>query len=362
MLPALGAAMLLGGCASIGPPEAPSLELPKPPTDLHAARKGEKVILTWTVPARTTERQSVRYLGTTRVCRSLDSVMTKCGTPVADVPPPTDFRKKIEAGKKLTGSYTGNISDLHLDPAHASPFSTATYAVEVMNEKGRSAGLSNQVHVPIIHTPPAPQDFSARLTAQGVVLSWAGEPSSPPRPEGVHDGYRVFRREEGGRRLTLAGEKEAGMESTLSLTDQNLEWEKTYYYHAESFTVLSPPGKPEVRVDGDDTPEVRVFTHDVFPPAVPTGLQAVFSGPGQAPFIDLIWTPVSDIDLAGYNIYRHEADGQPTKLNRELIKSPAYRDTQVMAGRTYFYSVTAVDERGNESAKSEEAGEKTEIP
>ncbi len=33
----LGAVAGMTGCASIGPPEAPSLELPKPPSDLHAA-------------------------------------------------------------------------------------------------------------------------------------------------------------------------------------------------------------------------------------------------------------------------------------------------------------------------------------
>ena len=55
-------------------------------------------------------------------------------------------------------------------------------------------------------------------------------------------------------------------------------------------------------IEGDDTPEVKVFANDVFPPAVPSGLQAVFSGPGQKPFIDLVWAPVSDADLAGYNV------------------------------------------------------------
>jgi len=66
---------------------------------------------------------------------------------------------------------------------------------------------------------------------------------------------------------------------------------------------------------------------------------------------------VSDADLAGYNIYRHEAGVAALKLNPELVRTPAYRDAQVVAGRTYFYSVTAVDERGNESARSEEASE-----
>ena len=51
------------------------------------------------------------------------------------------------------------------------------------------------------------------------------------------------------------------------------------------------------QVEGDDTPPVTVVAHDVFPPATPTGLQAVFSGPGQKPFIDLVWTPNTEPDL-----------------------------------------------------------------
>jgi len=40
-----------------------------------------------------------------------------------------------------------------------------------------------------------------------------------------------------------------------------------------------------------------------------------------------------------------------------LVKTPAFRDTNVTAGKMYWYSVTAVDERGNESTHSEQASE-----
>jgi fibronectin type 3 domain-containing protein len=113
-----------------------------------------------------------------------------------------------------------------------------------------------------------------------------------------------------------------------------------------------------VAVEGDDTAEVKVFAHDVFPPATPSGLQAVFSGPGQLPFIDLIWAPVTDADLDGYNVYRSEDGGDAVRVNTELVKAPAFRDTAVVSGKTYSYSVSAVDARGNESGRSEAAGEK----
>jgi len=122
-------------------------------------------------------------------------------------------------------------------------------------------------------------------------------------------------------------------------------------------TVIHEEGKPEIQFEGDDTPPVRVFAHDVFPPAVPSGLQAVFSGVGQQPFIDLIWAPDTDADLAGYNVFRHEGGAEAVKINSELVKTPAFRDMNVASGKTYIYSVSAVDVRGNESARSQEASE-----
>src|SRR4029077_2329402 len=139
--------------------------------------------------------------------------------------------------------------------------------------------------------------------------------------------------------------------------DQTFEWEKHYDYRATVVTVVSAPGKTELEVEGDDTPSVPVFAHDVFPPAVPTGLQAVFSGVGQAPFVDLVWSPDTEADLAGYNIFRHEENEAPVKLNSEPVKAPAFRDSKVQSGKKYFYSVSAVDERNNESTKSEETSE-----
>jgi|SRR5271166_533063 len=351
----LTASVVLTGCASIGPPLPPALELPRPPADLKAVRKGDKVTLTWTIPRRTMERQSVRYLGKTRVCRGLDASLERCDAMAGEVAPPADFEgKNSPSGQRLTSSY---IDTVPADLQRRSVFGYASYAVEVLNRDGRAAGLSNQVRVPLAETLPPPADFSARVTARGVEVSWTA-PMPPPFPTGIRFGYRVYRRAEGSQQKILVGERGAGAEKDQSLTDERFEWENTYHYHAESFTVVSQAGKPEVSIDGDDTPEVKVFAHDVFPPAVPGGLQAVFSGPGQERFIDLIWTPVTDADLDGYNIYRHEEGGAAAKLNSELVKIPAYRDMQVAAGKTYFYSVSAVDVRGNESARSEESGER----
>jgi hypothetical protein len=373
------APLVLAGCAAMGPPRPPSLELPKPPTDLRAARKGDKVVLTWTVPALTTDHQGVRSLGGTRICRGSEPVLKECGTAMGEASPaasavavPDSGRasrpshgpvSKSNSRQKVAASYTDKLFSGSVRPE---VLGFASYAVEVLNANGRGAGLSNSVRVPLAQTLAAPADFGAQVTGQGVVLSWGVAPggfaptqaSTPTRPV-VSYLYRVYRRIEGGK-ANLVGEVPVLSEMNLSLTDASIEWEQTYYYHVEAVTVVSgdvAADHKKIEIEGDDSAEVKVFAHDVFPPAVPAELQAVFSGPGQSPAIDLVWAPVTDMDLAGYNVYRHDAGGAAVKVNGALVKTPAYRDANVATGKTYLYSVSAVDVRGNESARSEEAGE-----
>lgn len=363
---------VLVACGAPGVPMPPALELARPVTDLRAARKGARVYLAWTVPAQTTDRQTVRHPGPTRVCRSLRVEIGDCKNPVAEIPVsrfplPSFESKNASPAPKIQASY---IDTLPQGLQAQDPTAEITYAVSVLNESGRTAGLSNRVQVPSAQTLPPPEHLNAEVKSDGVLLSWACPPAAVRANPPIGYELRIYRREierpESDRREqakqtdTRVGDAsfvECSQTAPPQFLDQTFEWEKHYDYHAAVVTVLAEPGKPEVEVESDDTPVVEIFVHDIFPPAVPTGLQAVFSGVGQAPFVDLVWSPDADADLAGYNIFRREEGGQPVKLNSEPAKSPAYRDTNVQSGKKYFYAVSAVDERNNESAKSEEASE-----
>ncbi len=343
---------LLSSCAQTGPPLPPSLELPKPPSDLRAIRKGNQVTLTWSEPIRTTDRQTVRYLGPTRVCRSLEAEMKECGTPVGEVPPPTRAVQTPGAAQPQAEMFSDTLPDAL---QQKNPLGDVSYAVEVLNQDRRGAGLSNRAVVAAMPTLPPPSDFRAELTGSGVDFTWtsAGAGSAPP---GIQYRYRIYRRDEANSKDAVASESAVDGAGPMHARDSSLEWEKTYSYRVTAVSSENRPGG-EAEVEGDDSPVVRIVAHDVFPPAVPSGLQAVYSGEGQKPFVDLIWAPVTDADLAGYNVYRRDGEAALIKLNSELIKSPSYRDGAVESGKTYFYFVSATDVRGNESARSEEASE-----
>src|SRR5208337_3270198 len=116
--------------------------------------------------------------------------------------------------------------------------------------------------------------------------------------------------------------------------------------------VFAVPGRPAVEVEGDDSGLVHLTVHDIFPPAVPSGLQAVFSSVGQKPFIDLTWAPDTESDLAGYIVYRRSGDSAFVAVSSAPLKAPAWRDNDVQPGRKYYYTVSAIDVRGNQSAQS----------
>jgi hypothetical protein len=388
--PSILTSLLLAACASMAPPLPPTLDLPKPPTDLRAVRKGDTVILTWTIPDKTTDKQKIRsaatptgkaQIGATQICRGSEATLTQCGAPVGQAAPlmvnpklatqanqsgakPDEEKSTVKKSfgsksnqDKIKASYTDSLpTTLESNDSSA----IATYAIEVLNADGRGAGLSNQVRVPTIRTLPPPSNFGATVAKEGVLLSWQSEHAttssdSTGSSESMRHIYRVFRRQEGIGRENVVGDAPAG---THTLTDSSFEWEKTYFYRVETVTVITRPDNTELQVEGADSNEIKVFADDIFPPAVPTGLQAVSSGPGQQTFVDLVWAPVTDLDLNGYNVYRREEGSAWVKMNTGLVKTPAYRDTNVTTGKNYVYAVSAVDVRGNESTRSDEASER----
>lgn len=365
----------LVGCAAPSPPLPPSLELPTPVTDLKAVRKGNNVLLTWTLPQQTTDGQGIRFLGPTRICRRIVSApdeRTDCGTPSAEL---ASSQIETTAAKPSTNT-PQKVSALYTDPLPAEwmrdPAASVTYAIESLNTSHRSAGLSNQARVSAASTELPPADFAAQLTDQGVVLTWTGPLLSIPGGDGApHYFYRVFRSTKDAPQPTLIGEIQQGMQAQMYLVDNTFAWERTYDYRVNVATRIAtgaahacageatplPMCKDSVELDGQDSSPATVVAHDTFPPAVPTALQAVFSGAGQKPFIDLTWNANTDADLTGYNVFRREGSAAPARINTEPIKAPAYRDATVVSGSAYFYSIAAIDIRGNESARSEEASE-----
>jgi len=135
---------------------------------------------------------------------------------------------------------------------------------------------------------------------------------------------------------------------TNSYRDTSIVFDHAYIYVVRS--VIQVEGN---ELESSDSPPVTVTPRDTFPPAAPQGLVAALL-PGSASgtvLVDLSWSISLETDLAGYRVYRSEQEGTRGQLlTPDLLPTPAVRDTSVVPGHRYWYTVTAVDRAGNESA------------
>lgn len=353
-----------------GAPQPPSLDLPERVGDLSAVRTGGQVALNWTMPKRDADKVPLKGNVTVRVCRN------EGADPVAIAA--CSVAATLNLSPDADGAFTDN-----LPPALTvgSP-RLLTYFVELDNRRGRSAGLSNGVQILAGEAPSAVDGLAAEMRRDGVLLHWAPAPS-----EGA-SAIRLLRHLVAPAANPPAAAKSAktdiashleSTEETLVVepgshgndrgraVDSGIEFGAIYEYRAQRLARVKIDGKM-LELGGPLSASVRIAAVDIFPPAVPTGLAAVATegeaGTGSA--IDLNWQSNTEVDLAGYFVYRREAESTENNWQRisptQPISAPGYHDATVQPGHTYLYAVSAVDEQGHESARSSEAEETVPSP
>jgi hypothetical protein len=248
------------------------------------------------------------------------------------------------------------------EETRAHPGATLAYRVRTRASRKRASADSNTVTVRVYPVPERIASVQSRVTESAIELSW----SAPVRTSGgdplpAFSGYHIYRSEldptsadAASKDLTQAKWISLltllASSPTTSYRDTFFDFGKTYLYVIRS-VVLAGGNELE---SGDSAP-VIVTPRDIFPPAAPQGLVAAVL-PGTSPGsleVDLSWSINLETDLAGYRVYRSEEPGtrgQP--LTPDLLPTPSYRDTSVLPGHRYWYSVTAVDRAGNESEPS----------
>ena len=372
------------GCASPGPPQPPSLNLPEVVKDLTAERTGDIVHLRWTTPETTTDRLNVKGAMTAEICRI---------TIAAHPPQPSCtsvIKLPVQPGQ--TRAEEALPPNLTVDPP-----ALLAYRVQIFNVHEHSAGLSPEAFASAGAAPPAVEQLKATPTRQGALLEWKPADTTAPvwldrLPVGP-DGVVIMppQRKEAAKSSKPTIRKPAPshpkpvpatpphrappapIEVTLrtpiesadpgGTIDHTTQMGETYHYTAQRVRPVSLAGHA-LELRSPVSPPVTVAMRDTFPPPTPSGVEAVPGGVSAANrSIDLSWTPDNDADLAGYFVYRQEVDpqgqvtGTVTRLNTTPVVGPAYRDPTVLAGHRYAFRVTAVDTAGNESAPSADVQE-----
>jgi predicted phage tail protein len=214
-----------------------------------------------------------------------------------------------------------------------------------------------------VYPAPLPIDnVKAAFTRSPVDLTW-----TPPQKTLVGAAppiasYRIYR-----------GELDGGLASAAASTSENLKLKTPLVKIGESDSaaysdvqaVLDTPYVYSVRsvvqysgatIESSDSNFAVITPRDLLPPAAPRGLLVV-PAPAQSDttaHLELSWAISPEPDIAGYYVYRSDSqDTRGARQTQDLLLTPSFRDISVGLGKRYFYSVTAVDRSGNESAASD---------
>jgi hypothetical protein len=370
---ALAATFAVIGCASPGPPHAPSLRLPQPVRDLSATRVGNTVELHFTAPSTSTDKlplhgptvsgQFCRQLPH-QPCIAVPSSRTSVAIAIAN-----DTRNQVTWIDTLPPSLT-----------QVSPQLLA-YRVEFFSAANRSAGLSAAAFTATGPAPASVENLHANGSRLGIILEWDPSPTSgevvlrrddlaPPKPKHTehpspaphseHSSPRAQHNASPGTVWLQTGDSNSATPPQARTLDTAALSDTPYRYSAQRRTTVQIAGH-SIELRSDLSAPINFTLLKVYPPPAPTGLTAAgfFNGTPQTFAIDLVWQPIDEAGLitplAGYNLYREplnaagQATGPRTELNSTPIPEPSFHDTTANSATLYRYSVTAVDTRGNES-------------
>ncbi len=377
---------LAAGCASPRPPRPPSLELPEIVKDLTAQRVGDQVSLRWTTPEKTTDRLEIKGSVTAEICR--------IEQPAAHPAPPCTPVRRLGVLPGASQSTDSLPKALTTGPA-----ALLAYRIQLFNAHGRSAGLSPKVFAAAGVAPPGVEQLRGAVAPTGAMLEWQPQntsasveldrlllspaATSPGRPTAPKSSAKsplpgkARAAHPSAPKSLEAGSATANevklqtpphTEDAGGTLDSTAVKGETYRYTAQRLVTVSLDGHTVTLRSLASSP-VTLVLRDIFPPAVPAGLEAVPGGTNPADrSIDLSWTPDGDTDLAGYFVYRQQVAsngafaGRPIRLNPAPIAGPAWRDRTVVPGQRYAYRVSAVDTSGNESKPSADVQETLREP
>ena len=304
--PAPSAAVLLAiaivsGCAYVGDPKPPTLDIPARITDLRAAQFGGKILVEFTVPPLTTEG-----LGLTGL-QAAELHVAAAGSQARDYSVPAtgpgamryDFPAQEWAGKQVT------------------------LTVRTTGPKGKISESSNAFPLPVGAPLPPPANIRASTAPEAVHLTWA---SSAPH-------YWIFRSVSDAPMAKLAESDQT------EYVDTTVEYGTAYQYFVQA--IDTPLRQSEL------SQAVSITPRDTFPPAAPVGLAGV---PGVNS-VELVWERSGESDFLGYHVYR-SVDGGAFERVAGPIPAPTYSDRAVAIGRKYAYAITALDTSENESTRS----------
>jgi hypothetical protein len=339
---------------------------------LVAQQQGNDVILTFTMPKETLQHRPLKQTPAIEIYRAFEPVRgsavpatTAVPELILTIPPAMVDRYSQKNHVRVVSALDAGDLSQHIGW-------TASYAVRTRASLKKESADSNHAGVLVYPAADPIEDVKAEVTHIGIVLTWTPPQRTPVGAAPPIVAYHIYRAEAAAPQAPTQPEPMANAPVSVTevpklkipfarigetpepaFQDLQVEFGSTYVYSVRSVLQY-----PDVALESTDSKLIVVTPRDTFPPAAPQGLVVVLvpAQGGNPAYLDISWAISPETDIAGYNVYRSEQDGVPgTRLNSELLLTPAFRDMNAGLGYHYVYTATAVDRAGNESHASEPA-------
>jgi len=317
------------------------------------------VLLTFTMPKKSVRGESLKEVPTLEILRGS---LKADGTPDAK-----SFRVVDTVPGSLIANYMQQGKVEFHDPVSADEIKehageTVVYRARTRVSDKKTSADSKDVSLRLYAVSARIESLDARVTQGGIQLKWAApDKTSGGEALGQLQEFHFYRGEldtasaqaaskDLGQAVWKSRPLQLAASTAPEFLDTGFDYGKTYAYLVRSVVVADG-----VQRESGDSPAAVVTPRDIFPPATPQGIvAAVIPGSSAGSLVvELSWSINVETDLAGYRLYRSEQEGTRGQLlSPDVLPAPAYRDNSVLSGKRYWYTVTAVDRAGNESAPS----------
>jgi len=229
---------------------------------------------------------------------------------------------KVTSYRVYHGTHTGQYTDsLTTDSTTATisgfvPKQTYFFAVRSIDDKGNLSALSDELS----NAPFTPRGFTAVNHQRSIELQWTANTDADLA------GYNVYRHSTND---TVVRKLTGALLTKPGYLDSTVWGDQTYYYRVTG-----------VDHDGFESAFSEEVSGHLIPPATPANFVV---GPGKKS-IRLAWSPNSEGDFAGYNIFRGRTpDSGFVKLNTSLWHEVNFVDSTIQKDSIYYYYVEGVD-------------------
>lgn len=344
--------------------------IPKATSDLVVTQRANKLLLSWSYPSLTTAGRTltnVRRVTVYRYTEELSATPTVPSTTPAPPQPATapamtspgsgttppltaaQFAKLSHRIDSIEGANLPAVSNgaklVYEDnpPFHGGPGRPVRITYGVVTEGiGARSDYSNLASIVPLDVAVAPASVVAKANAKGVDVTW-----SAPTTAATGDmtptiaGYNIYRVSTGETFDQFSLPVNPTPVKATTYTD--VPPYGGYEYRVTAVAAVGPP-----RIESEPSAPVSATFKDLIPPAPPASVTALV----ETRVVRLVWDAVDAPDLAGYFVYRTEKAARIKFQTGAPIKQTFFGDESIQPGIEYYYSVTAVDKSGNESAET----------